>query len=61
MDAFTALKPTEGELIELQDELMAGLTSVQSKAVNTILIHLKKIVGSTAFKNDEFAIIFPIF
>ncbi len=59
MDAFTALKPTEGELIELQDELMAGLTSVQSKAVNTILIHLKKIVGSTAFKNDEFAHYLP--
>lgn len=59
MDAFTALKPTEGELTELQDELMAGLTSVQSKAVNTILIHLKKIVGSTAFKNDEFAHYLP--
>ncbi|WP_294326706.1 DUF6493 family protein [uncultured Chryseobacterium sp.] len=59
MDAFTALKPTEEELIELQDELMAGLTSAQSKAVNTILIHLKKIVGSTAFKSDEFAHYLP--
>lgn len=59
MDAFTALKPAEEELIELQDELMAGLTSAQSKAVNTILIHLKKIVGSTAFKSDEFAHYLP--
>lgn len=59
MDAFTALKPTEGELIDLQDELMAGLASVQSKAVNTILIHLKKIVGNSAFKSDEFAHYLP--
>ncbi|WP_262710196.1 DUF6493 family protein [Chryseobacterium sp. CH1] len=59
MDAFTALKPTENELIDLQGELLAGLTSVQSKAVNTILIHLKKIVGSTAFKNEEFAHYLP--
>lgn len=59
MDAFTALKPTEEELIELQDDVMAGLTSVQSKAINTMLIHLKKIVGSPAFKSDEFSHYLP--
>lgn len=46
MDMFTALKPTEEELVELQDELLAGLASTQSKAVNTILTHLKKIAGA---------------
>lgn len=46
MDAFTILKPTEEELVDLQDELFAGLASTQSKAVNTILTHLKKIAGA---------------
>lgn len=46
MDAFTVLKPTEEELVDLQDELLAGLASTQSKAVNTILTHLKKIAGA---------------
>ncbi|HCN47619.1 MAG TPA: hypothetical protein DIT10_00720 [Chryseobacterium sp.] len=46
MDAFTILKPTEEELVDLQDELLAGLASTQSKAVNTILNHLKKIAGA---------------
>lgn len=46
MDAFTVLKPTEEELVDLQDELFAGLASTQSKAVNTILTHLKKIAGA---------------
>lgn len=46
MDAFTVLKPTEEELVDLQDELLAGLASTQSKAVNTILNHLKKIAGA---------------
>ncbi|MEJ5102326.1 DUF6493 family protein [Chryseobacterium sp. MYb328] len=59
MDAFTSLKPTEAELVELQDELLGGLASAQSKAVNTILIHLKKMVGNPAFKNDEFAHYLP--
>ncbi|REC48520.1 DUF6493 family protein [Chryseobacterium pennipullorum] len=59
MDAFTALKPTEEELVSLQDELLAGLASVQSKAVNTILAHLKKILTDPAFKSDEFAHYLP--
>lgn len=59
MDAFTALKPTDEELIDLQDELLAGLASVQSKAVNTILAHLKKIVGTPAFKSEEFSHYLP--
>ncbi|NIF07143.1 hypothetical protein F3J23_17100 [Chryseobacterium sp. Tr-659] len=59
MDAFTLLKPTEDELIALQDQLLAGLDSSQSKAVNTILSHLKKIVGNPAFKNDEFSHYLP--
>ncbi|PWN62197.1 DUF6493 family protein [Chryseobacterium oncorhynchi] len=59
MDAFTALKPTEEELVELQDELLAGLTSAQSKAVNTILTHLKKLVELPAFKSDEFSHYLP--
>lgn len=59
MDAFTALKPTEEELYELQDELFSGLSSPQSKAVNTILSHLKKIVGTPGFKTDEFSHYLP--
>lgn len=59
MDAFTALKPTEEELVDLQDELLAGLASAQSKAVNTILAHLKKIVTAPAFKSDEFSHYLP--
>jgi hypothetical protein len=59
MDAFTSLKPTEEELSDLQDELLAGLASSQSKAVNTILSHLKKIVGTSEFKNDEFSHYLP--
>ncbi|AZA82285.1 hypothetical protein C1637_09280 [Chryseobacterium lactis] len=59
MDAFTALKPTDDELIALQNELLAGLTSVQSKAINTILTHLKKIVATPAFKSDEFSHYLP--
>ncbi|MDQ0780277.1 DUF6493 family protein [Chryseobacterium sp. W4I1] len=49
MDAFNVLKPSDEELIMLQDHLMAGLASVQSKAVNTILAHLKKIVPDPQF------------
>ncbi|PWN65011.1 hypothetical protein C1631_020545 [Chryseobacterium phosphatilyticum] len=59
MDAFTALKPTDQELVDLQDELLAGLASVQSKASNTILTHLKKIVATPAFKSDEFSHYLP--
>ncbi len=59
MDAFTALKPTDQELVDLQDELLAGLASVQSKASNTILTHLKKIVAAPAFKSDEFSHYLP--
>ncbi|MDC8101603.1 DUF6493 family protein [Chryseobacterium rhizosphaerae] len=59
MDAFTALKPTDEELVELQNELLAGLTSAQSKAINTILIHLKKIIQNPEFKIDEFSHYLP--
>ncbi|SIT12900.1 hypothetical protein SAMN05421786_10685 [Chryseobacterium ureilyticum] len=59
MDSFTALKPTDEELVELQDDLLAGLSSAQSKAVNTILTHLKKIVGTSDFKSDEFSHYLP--
>ncbi len=58
MDAFTALKPTEDELIGLQDELLAGLASTQSKAVNTILTHLKKIAG-VGIKTEELSHYLP--
>lgn len=59
MDAFTSLKPTEEELSDLQEELLAGLTSSQSKAVNTILSHLKKIAGIADFKSEEFSHYLP--
>ncbi|CAM2940426.1 hypothetical protein DRF59_09105 [Chryseobacterium flavum] len=59
MDAFTAFKPTDEELTALQDELLAGLASVQSKAVNTILLHLKKIIRYPTFKADEFSHYLP--
>ncbi|MGL6129429.1 DUF6493 family protein [Chryseobacterium artocarpi] len=59
MDSFTILKPTDEELVELQDDLLAGLSSPQSKAVNTILAHLKKIVGTQEFKSDEFSHYLP--
>lgn len=59
MDSFTALKPTDEELVELQDDLLAGLSSPQSKAVNTLLTHLKKIVGTSEFKSDEFSHYLP--
>lgn len=59
LNIFTALKPSEEELIGLQDELFAGLPSVQSKAVNTILVHLKKIVAEPDFKSEEFANFLP--
>ncbi|UKB84762.1 DUF6493 family protein [Chryseobacterium sp. MEBOG06] len=58
MDAFTTLKPTEAELLELQNELLAGLASVQSKAVNTILTHLKKIAGAD-IKTEELSHYLP--
>ncbi|MCT2561325.1 DUF6493 family protein [Chryseobacterium herbae] len=59
MDAFNILKPSNEELIMLQDELMAGLASVQSKAVNTMLAHLKKIVTEPEFKTSEFSHFLP--
>jgi hypothetical protein len=59
MDAFNVLKPSDEELIVLQDQLMAGLASVQSKAVNTILAHLKKIVPDPEFKTNEFSHFLP--
>ncbi|MGK6343618.1 DUF6493 family protein [Chryseobacterium sp. DT-3] len=59
MDAFNILKPSDDELIMLQDELMAGLASGQSKAVNTILAHLKKIVQNPAFRTGEFSYFLP--
>ncbi|MFN1217191.1 DUF6493 family protein [Chryseobacterium kwangjuense] len=59
MDAFNALKPSDEELILLQDELMAGLASVQSKAVNTVLAHLKKIVADPEFRTGEFSHFLP--
>jgi hypothetical protein len=59
MDAFNILKPSDDELIMLQDELMAGLASVQSKAVNIILAHLKKIVQDPAFRTGEFSYFLP--
>ncbi|MDQ0066003.1 DUF6493 family protein [Chryseobacterium lathyri] len=59
MDTFNILKPSDDELIMLQDELMAGLASVQSKAVNTILAHLKKIVQDPAFRTSEFSYFLP--
>lgn len=59
MDAFNALKPSDEELIMLQDEMMAGLASVQSKAVNTMLTHLKKIVPYPEFKTSEFSHFLP--
>ncbi|SHG66506.1 DUF6493 family protein [Chryseobacterium sp. OV279] len=59
MDAFNILKPSNEELIMLQDELMAGLASVQSKAVNTMLAHLKKIVPESEFKTSEFSHFLP--
>ncbi|KFF20130.1 DUF6493 family protein [Chryseobacterium sp. JM1] len=59
MDAFNILKPSNEELIMLQDELMAGLASVQSKAVNTMLAHLKKIVPEQEFKTSEFSHFLP--
>jgi hypothetical protein len=59
MDAFNALKPSDEELIIFQDELMAGLASVQSKAVNTMLANLKKIVQDPAFRTDEFSNFLP--
>ncbi len=59
MDAFNALKPSDEELMIFQDELMAGLASVQSKAVNTMLANLKKIVQDPAFRTDEFSNFLP--
>ncbi len=59
MEAFNSLKPTHEELILLQDELLAGLASLQSKAVNTMLVHLKKIVADPEFKTAEFTHFLP--
>jgi hypothetical protein len=59
MEAFNTLKPTYEELLMLQDELLAGLASLQSKAVNTILVHLKKIVADPEFKTAEFSYFLP--
>lgn len=59
MDAFNVLAPSDEELIMLQDELMSGLASVQSKAVNTMLDHLKKIVQDPAFRTGEFSHFLP--
>ena len=62
MDAFTSLKPTEEELSDLQDELLAGLVSSQSKAVNTILSHLKKKLWELQnLRMRNFQIIFRIY
>ncbi|CAA7194947.1 DUF6493 family protein [Chryseobacterium potabilaquae] len=59
MNAFTALKPSPEELIELQDELLAGLGSAQSKAVNTILAHLRNIILHEKFKISNFLEFLP--
>ncbi|WP_153398230.1 DUF6493 family protein [Chryseobacterium vaccae] len=59
IEAFNTLKPTYEELLMLQDELLAGLASLQSKAVNTILVHLKKIVTDPEFKTTEFSHFLP--
>ncbi|ROI04382.1 hypothetical protein EGI16_09295 [Chryseobacterium sp. G0240] len=59
MDSFVALKPTDEEIVELQNELLAGLSSAQSKAVNTMLTYLKKIVSDPAFKSEKFSHYLP--
>lgn len=57
---FIALKPTAGELLEMQDELFATLNCVQSKPVNTTLNLFKKLCIEERFQTNEFLPYLPI-
>lgn len=57
---FTALKPTTGELLEMQEELFATLSCVQSKPVNTTLNLFKKLCTEERFQTNEFLPYLPI-
>jgi len=60
VDLFNDLKPTEKELIALQPQLLNVLNSLQSKAQNNALNHIKTIVTSAEFDVDEFLRFIPI-
>lgn len=59
-DLFNDLKPTEDELLTLQPQLLGVLNSLQSKAQNNALNHIKVIVKSAQFDVDEFLRFIPI-
>lgn len=59
-DLFLALQPTTEELLELQDELFATLTCVQTKPVNTTLTIFRKLSKEKLFRAGELLPYLPI-
>jgi len=57
---FTALQPIDEECLQHQDELFAALSCPQSKPVNTALQAIKRIVGHSAFRDNEFISHLPL-
>lgn len=53
-ELFIDLEPTAEELLNLQKEMFSVLSSPQSKPVNTVLQHLKKIVPEKKFDGVSF-------
>ncbi|NDV60486.1 DUF6493 family protein [Bacteroides sp. 519] len=60
VNLFVVMQPTNDELIELQDELFATLTSVWSKPVSTTMKLFKKLAADPRFRTEEFLPSLPL-
>lgn len=54
IELFTVLEPTDNEILELQQEMYAVLSSTNSKPVNTVLQCIKKIIKHKSFDANAF-------
>ena len=59
-DFFTALAPTQQELLAVQDELIAVLACPNSKPVTAALKHIKAIAAHKDFNRDAFMAALPV-
>lgn len=60
VDLFEAMEPTTTELLTLQDELFASLSSTLSKKVNMGLSMIRKIASEKEFRREEFLQLVPV-
>jgi len=59
MTLLSSLEPTTEELLSLQDELFATLTSIHSKPINTTLNYFKKLYTYPEFQRENLIPYFP--